>query len=69
MKFIHPDVFIDKLIHRSEIDKPFKLFPHQREILRLAFSFDENGKLPYDTIIWSTIKKSGKTTLNGILTL
>src|SRR6266478_9200871 len=61
--------FIDKLVKKSELGKPFRLMPHQREILRLAFTFDENGKLPYDTVIYSTIKKSGKTTLNAALTL
>jgi hypothetical protein len=34
-----------------------------------AFAFDENGRLPYDTVIYSTTKKSGKTTLNAALTL
>jgi hypothetical protein len=43
--------------------------PHQREILELAFTFDENGRLPYDTVIYSCPKKSGKTTLNAALTL
>jgi phage terminase large subunit-like protein len=37
--------------------------------LRLAFAFDRQGKLPWDTIIYSCVKKSGKTTLNGALTL
>lgn len=38
-------------------------------MLRLAFAFDDNGRLPYDTVIWSCPKKSGKTTLNAALTL
>jgi hypothetical protein len=38
-------------------------------VLRLAFAFDQNGSLPWDTILYSCIKKSGKTTLNGALTL
>jgi phage terminase large subunit-like protein len=42
---------------------------HQGEVLRLAFAFDKDGRLSYDTIIWSCPKKSGKTTLNGALTL
>ena len=60
-----PVCFIDDLVTRNELGQPFSLKPDQREILRLAFSFDEDGRLPYDTIIWSTIKKSGKTTING----
>lgn len=43
--------------------------PFQEEILNLAFAFDENGRLPYDTVIYSCPKKSGKTTLNAALTL
>ena len=42
---------------------------HQRKILRLAFAFDQDGRLPWDTILYSCIKKSGKATLNGALTL
>jgi len=42
---------------------------HQRKILRHAFAFDQDGRLPWDTILYSCIKKSGKTTLNGALTL
>jgi phage terminase large subunit-like protein len=69
MKIISPVNFIDKLIKKNELGQPFALTDHQREILRLAFAFDENGKLPYDTILYSTVKKSGKTTINGALTL
>jgi phage terminase large subunit-like protein len=35
----------------------------------LAFAFDDDGRLPYDTIIYSCPKKSGKTAVNGALTL
>src|SRR5690242_9622834 len=66
---ISPLTFIDKVIRRNELGEPFRLFPFQREILALAFAFDADGKLPYDTILYSTIKKSGKTTINGALTL
>jgi len=55
-------------VEKNELGQPFKLLPFQKEILNLAFTFDENGRLPYDTIIWSCRKKSGKTTLNGALT-
>lgn len=61
--------FIDKLIKKNELGQPFRLLAFQREILNLAFAFDENGRLPYDTVLYSTIKKSGKTTLNAALTL
>ena len=63
MKPISPVHFINRLVKRSELGQPFKLFPFQEEILNLAFAFDENGKLPWDTIIYSTIKKSGNRAL------
>jgi phage terminase large subunit-like protein len=69
MKIIHPLIVIDRLIKKNELGQPFKLMEHQREILRLAFDFDNDGRLPWDTILYSCIKKSGKTTINGALTL
>jgi phage terminase large subunit-like protein len=66
---ISPITFIDKLVTRNELGQPFTLMDHQREILRLAFAFDEDGRLPWDTILYSCVKKSGKTTLNDALTL
>ena len=68
-KIIHPSTFIDKLVKRNELRQHFRLSDHQREILRLAFAFDQDGRLPWDTILYSCIKKSGKTTLNGAITL
>jgi len=68
-KPISPVTFIEKCITKSELGKPFRLLPHQKEILRLAFDFDGSGKLPWDTIVFGAIKKSGKTTLNAALTL
>jgi len=61
--------FIRRVIKKSELGKPFKLMPFQEEILNLAFDFDEDGRLPYDTVIFSCPKKSGKTTLNAALML
>jgi len=68
-KNISPLTFIDKLVKKNELGQAFTLMPEQREIQRLAFTFDENGRLPWDTVIYSCVKKSGKTTLNGALTL
>jgi hypothetical protein len=68
-KNISPIIFIDKLVKKNELGQPFKLTDIQREILRLAFAFDENDRLPWDTIIYSCVKKSGKTTINGAVTL
>ncbi len=40
---------------------------HQRQILDHCFSFDADGKLPYQVIVYSCPKKSGKTTLNAVV--
>ena len=64
-----PAVWIDQHIHRNELNQPFHLYPHQREILRLAFNFDADGRLPYDTILYSAVKKSGKTSILALLSL
>lgn len=64
-----PVAFIDRYITRNELGQPFGLFPHQREILRAAFAFDADGRLPWDTIVYSATKKSGKTTINGAVGL
>ena len=61
----NPVSFFDDFIKKNELGRPFQLLPHQREILPLAFDFDEEGRLPWDTIIYSCTKKSGKTTING----
>jgi phage terminase large subunit-like protein len=68
-KIISPITFIDRLVKKTERGEDFKLTDDQREILRLAFAFDSNGRLPWDTIIYSCVKKSGKTTINGAVTL
>jgi len=46
---------------------PIHFEDHQRAIFRHTFAFDENGKLPYTTIVYSCPKKSGKTALNGLV--
>ncbi|MCL6448266.1 MAG: hypothetical protein K6U04_08965 [Armatimonadetes bacterium] len=52
-----------------ETGRPIKLEPHQKKILRLAFTPDEGGRLPYETVIYSAPKKSGKTTIAALITL
>ena len=69
MNTVSPITFIDKLVKKNELGQPFRLSDHQREVLRLAFAFDQDGRLPWDTILYSCIKKIGKTTLNGAFTL
>ncbi len=44
---------------------PLMLLDHQRRILGHCLTPDENGQLPYTTIIYSCPKKSGKTTIGA----
>jgi phage terminase large subunit-like protein len=44
-----------------------KLAPHQKCILRMAFKRNEKGRFPYRAIIYSTIKKSGKSATAGMI--
>ena len=37
-----------------------QLFGHQRRILGHCLTYDARGNLPYSTIVFSAIKKSGK---------
>lgn len=47
---------------------PAVLFPHQIAISRLMLNRDpETGKFPYSTLVYSTIKKSGKSTWAGMV--
>lgn len=46
---------------------PVKLPLHQKAILRYFFKRRENGHFPFQTIIYSTVKKSGKSTTAGII--
>ena len=48
----------------KETGKPIRLEDHQRRILNAAFT-PVNGKFPYRTIIYSAIKKSGKTEIGA----
>jgi phage terminase large subunit-like protein len=64
-----PATFIDDCLPFNERGQPWRLQAHQRAVLAQAFAFDKAGRLPYDTIVYSAPKKSGKTTINAALTL
>lgn len=46
--------------------RPVVLMPHQKSVMRLFFTRDETHHFPYQTVIYSTIKQSGKSTAGGI---
>jgi phage terminase large subunit-like protein len=64
-----PSAWIDTFIQFNELRQPFRLYEHQRTILQRAFDYDNDGVLPWDTVVWSCPKKSGKTALLSILSL
>lgn len=51
----------------KETGEPIRLAPHQAAVLRYALSRDGEGRFPFSTIIYSTPKKSGKTTVAGMV--
>jgi len=60
MNTVSPITFIDKLIKKNELGQPFRLIDHQREVLRLAFAFDQDGRLPYDTIFTAASRNQAR---------
>lgn len=46
---------------------PILLPLHQKAVLRFEFSRRENGHFPYNNFIYSTVKKSGKSTTAGVI--
>ena len=42
---------------------------HQNRILRDVFTHDSEGRFPYQTVIYSAPKKSGKTEIGGLVAL
>jgi phage terminase large subunit-like protein len=54
---------------RVEGDRLIRLKKHQKKILARALAVGSNGKLRYQTIVYSCPKKSGKSTLNAAVVL
>lgn len=57
----------EKNYYIKETGQPIKLMPYQKAVLRYIFQRDEQGCFRFQTVIWSQPKKSGKTTISGIL--
>jgi len=53
----------------SETKAPIILAEHQKAMLRHCFTADESGKFPYETVIFSAPKKSGKTTIAALVAM
>jgi hypothetical protein len=51
----------------SDTRRPIQLAAHQGAILRHIFTVQDDGRLAYDTVIYATPKKSGKTTIGALV--
>lgn len=57
----------EKHFYIPETGRPIILAPHQRAVLRYCLRRDSSGRFPFSTIVWSSIKKSGKTAISGLV--
>jgi phage terminase large subunit-like protein len=64
-----PCAFIDDFIPYNEKGQPWRLSPYQRRVLAFAFRWDALGCLLMRLLLWSELKKSGKSFLAACLTL
>lgn len=61
-------LWAERHFYLADTGAPIVLLPHQKAILRRAFTKDPlTGRFPYTTVIYSTPKKSGKTTISGLV--
>src|SRR6516165_2581711 len=65
-----PASFIEEcLVVETANGMPFVLLEEQRVFLKHMFTFDSDGRLAYPELIFSAIKKSGKTVFAAVLTI
>jgi hypothetical protein len=64
-----PVAFISECLVNPETGKPYALFPAEIEFLQHAFQLGPDGRLKYSLLIYSAIKKSGKTVFAAIIVL
>jgi phage terminase large subunit-like protein len=63
-----PVSFITEAL-RDENGRPFRLYPEQQEFIRRGFTLTTDGRLPYPELVYGAIKKSGKSTMGGMLAI
>lgn len=64
-----PAAFMTEAVVNPETGRRFELFNAERLFLKHAFTPTGDGDLPYKDILWSCIKKSGKSTFGALCTL
>jgi hypothetical protein len=65
----NPITFIEEVLHDPESGQPFVLSAAERAFLERAFEVDTSGRLRHHELVFGAIKKSGKSTLAGIVVL
>ena len=69
-RYVHDPVrFVDEFIRRNEKGRAWTLSPYQRQVLALAFCWGPTGALLFRILLWSEIKKSGKTFIAACLAI
>ena len=64
-----PVLFIEYALVDPETGKPFVLYDAQRTFLRTAFRRTPDGRLVYNELVFSGLKKSGKSTMSSMLAI
>ncbi len=55
-----------RYFYLQDTRQPIVLMPHQQDILRIFTEQDPEGRFKWRTLLYSTIKKSGKTTISAL---
>lgn len=63
----HPIEFIQSCLFNPETGQPFELLPAETAFLEIAFQIGPDGKLLYSEWLYSSPKKSGKTTFAALI--
>lgn len=63
-----PVEWMESRFYIPSTGQPIVLFPHQKVFLKMALTRDAQGYFPYRTLIYSTIKQSGKSTMAAAIT-
>jgi Phage Terminase len=64
-----PIAFVEQCVINPETGKPFKLLDTQGVFLARMFAAGADGRLLYPELIYSAVKKSGKTTFAAIIVI
>jgi hypothetical protein len=64
-----PAFFIEEALVNYKTGKPYDLLPAERLFIKHMFSFDAEGRLLYPLLVYSGIKKIGKTEFAAMLTI